>query len=156
MDIQEILQSANDIYKQVYKRSSVDVPKFNDERMELTTDKKFSGDELRIKLNYYASWIAYYNQEYMRWKFIRDWLEDQVKEQNAKLMIQKGKPAHGQGKRVEAEIELELQPFRKAANIAGLKMSSAYNDLSTATQQRDNISRQITLMQIEYSTTNRE
>lgn len=148
-EVNNVIRLANDLYKQIASKPKYYIPGLADCVMELVTDKELNTEELRSLLSYYSSWMAYFQVEYHRWKFVSEWLDSYHKEQTAKMMIQEY-----DGPKYEKEHYVKTQTayIRTAKTIADGKLMSAKGDLETATSQRDIISRQITLKGLDMKT----
>lgn len=151
----DYIQTANDVYKTIYS-NSIEIPSLSKEKMVLVGDKKLSPQELRQKLSYYVSWIAFYQKQTQRWKFIYSWLDNHTKSEEARIRLRYGKAERGQRELQEAKIEMDMEYLRNAVQIAKSKAYTFQCDLHTAEYQKEIVSRQITLLQIEIDTLNRE
>lgn len=151
-DIKRYLKDALQVYNAVSPKKC-EIPKLGEEMMELSVDRYLSMEELRHYLNYFSSWLVYFQSEHNRWKFVEEWLYSQSKQEAARLTL-----GGYEGKKYEKEawIEIKLQPLRNAYMVARAK-SFRYGSMAEAAgSQKEIISRQIALRDIEARAVGKE
>lgn len=153
MHIEDYLKIALEVYKKVYRKPKHEIPHLDDEKMLLVSDETFTDQELRERMSYYGSWSAYYQAESHRWKFVYEWLDNDLKDQYNKLLLE---PTSEKKYEKDARIELELTALKRARLLAGSKAEESKNALSTATNMQAIISRNLTLRGIEAQGIGRE
>lgn len=151
-EIKRYLKDALQVYNAVSPKKC-EIPKLGEEMMELSVDRHLSMEELRHYLNYYSSWMVYFSSEQNRWKFVEEWLYNLIKQEAARRTL-----GDYSGKKYEKEafIELQLQPLKNAHMVARAKAFRFWSMAEAAESQKEIISRQISLRDIEARAVGKE
>lgn len=146
-DVEDIFGVAGKVYRKLFGNGHIVIPKYENEQMNLLPDGDLPLNKLRNYMNYYSSWMAYFQTQFHRWKFVEDFIDRTYKQSYNRKMQHKT----GTVKEYEYKVNLELATTLQARLYAQNRKEYFDHMLKIATTQKELVSRQVSIKTVEFS-----
>lgn len=148
----EIIKEAETFYFKNVFRNKFKLNKIEDEKMAMLPDlNKLTNEQIRSKMNYYNSWLAYFQRHHSMYKWIYEILEECYKDY---LVVETSTRGDKKKYELEAQVKVKYRPMLSAIQLCRGKSESFKNHAKLAEQQLNTLQQVVIVQGIERKSSN--